>query len=181
MYTLTQWTVDDYHRMIEAGILNGRSVELLSGDIIEMSPESPTHRFVNNRGVKYLRSVLGKQAEVLEAHPITLADSEPEPDIAIVRYPDSLYLHRHPYPADVYWLIEIADSTLKKDLGLKKNLYARANIPEYWVIDLKGKNLTVFQNPLAENYQLTQTYQEGLIYPLAFPAIAIDVKNLLEF
>ncbi len=71
---------------------------------------------------KYLRSILGDRAEISEAHPITLLnDSEPEPDIAILKTPDTLYQHRHPRPADVFWLIEIANITLAKDLGIKKD------------------------------------------------------------
>ncbi len=178
-YTLIKWTVEDYHRMIEAGILDDRHVELIAGEIIEMSPEGTFHRFLNHRGVKYLRSILGNQAEIMEAHPITLLDSEPEPDVTIVRTPDTLYLNRHPYPEDIYWIIEISGSTLHKDLIDKKTLYARFNIPEYWVIDINNKMLYVFQNPQGDDYQITKTYQEGIIYTLAFPKAEIDVKKLI--
>ncbi|MDJ0845882.1 Uma2 family endonuclease [Crocosphaera sp.] len=179
-YTLMKWTIEDYHRMIEAGILNDHHVELIAGEIIEMSPEGTFHRFLNHRGVKYLRSILENEAEIMECHPITLLDSEPEPDITIVRTPDTLYLNRHPYPEDIYLLIEIADSTLNKDLMEKKNLYAKFNIPEYWVIDIKNKLLYVFQNPQGDNYQITKTYQEGIIYMLAFPKVEIDVNKLIS-
>ncbi|MDJ0580658.1 Uma2 family endonuclease [Crocosphaera sp.] len=178
-YTLMKWTIEDYHRMIEAGIINNHHVELISGEIIEMSPEETFHRFLNHRGVKYLRSILGNEAEIMESHPITLLDSEPEPDITIVRSPDTLYLNRHPYPEDIYWLIEIADSTLNKDLIDKKALYAKFNITEYWVIDIKNKILYVFQNPQADDYKITKTYQEEIINPLAFPKVEIDVKKLM--
>lgn len=179
MYTLTRWTVDDYHRMIEAGILDERHVELIQGDIIEMSPEGAFHHFLNLSVADYLRSILGQQAVISEAHPITLADSEPEPDIAVVRPPNTRYRNRHPYPEDIYWLIEIADSTLKKDLNLKKVLYASVGIAEYWVINLKTQTLHLFQHPKGNDYEITKNAQDGIIYPLAFPTIAISVKTLL--
>lgn len=179
MYTVAKWSVKDYHKMIETGLLNERQVELIAGEIINMSPEGPIHSFINHRSVTYLRSLLGKQAEVREAHPITLSDSEPEPDIAIVRSPDTLYLNHHPYPEDIYWLIEIADSSLAKDLGIKKKAYARAGIPEYWVIELSSQTLKVFQNPTGEDYQLEREYSDGLLSPLAFRALHISVGRLI--
>lgn len=179
MYTLIKWTVEDYHRMIEAGIINERHVELIAGEIIEMSPESPFHHFLNLSSADYLRSLLGSKAVISEAHPITLSDSEPEPDIAILRPPITNYKNRHPYPEDIYWLIEIADTTLKKDLGVKKNLYARVGIAEYWVIDIKSQLLNVFQNPRENDYEISKTYQESVIYPLAFPEVGVRVKKLM--
>ena len=131
MISITKWNVEDYHCMIDAGIIKDRQVELINGEIIDMSPEGPIHRFLNHRAVKYLRHLLGNLSEVMEAHPITLVNSEPEPDITIVRSPDTLYLNRHPYPEDIYWIIEIADSTIQKDLGTKKELYANSGIEEY--------------------------------------------------
>jgi Uma2 family endonuclease len=179
MITLTKWTVENYHQMIDTGILNNRRVELINGEIIEMSPEGSFHSFVNEQGVIYLRSLLGEKAVVREAHPITLDNSEPEPDIAIVHPPRITYKNRHPYPEDIYWLIEIADSTRKIDLGIKKSLYARVGIPEYWVIDLKNHSLKVFQNPLDGDYQIEREYRDGVIYSLAFPELEISVKKLI--
>ncbi len=90
MYTLTKWSLSDYHQMIDTGILDDRRVEFILGEIIEMSPEKPLHCSINHQGATYLRSLLKQNAVVREAHPITLSDSEPEPDIAIVRSPDDL-------------------------------------------------------------------------------------------
>jgi Uma2 family endonuclease len=179
MYTLTKWTIEDYHRMIAAGILNERRVELIQGEIIDMSPESPWHHFLNLSGAAYLRSLLGQQAIISEAHPITLTDSEPEPDIAVVRPPLTRYQTHHPYPEDIYWLIEIADSTLKKDIGLKRKVYAKVGIPEYWVIDIPHKTLKVWQNSENDDYQNHRDHQTGIIQPLAFPSLDIQVKKLI--
>ena len=180
MITLAKWSVDDYHAMITAGILSDRSVELLAGEIIEMSPEGPLHRYTLTEGVKYLRSVLEDKAEVQEAHPITLSDSEPEPDITIIKSPNSRYKTRHPYPEDIYWLIEIANTTLTRDLTLKQRIYAKNNIREYWVVDLVKKEITVFTQPLNDSYQQQQTYTQGAIFPLAFPELEISVSRILQ-
>ena len=179
MYSVAKWSVEDYHKMIEAGILSDRSVELIAGEILQMSPEGPIHTSINHITVAYLRSILGEQAVVREAHPITLTDSEPEPDIAVVRSPYTLYLNHHPYPEDIYWLAEIADSTLSKDLGIKKTIYARANIQEYWVIALKSKTLKVFQDPQNNDYKIKKEYNSGFVAPLSFPNLKISVNTLL--
>ncbi|MDJ0661648.1 MAG: Uma2 family endonuclease [Crocosphaera sp.] len=179
MYSVAKWSVEDYHKMIEAGILSDRPVELIAGDILEMSPESPFHHYLNISIVEYLRSLLGTQAVISEGHPITLMDSEPEPDIAIVRSPFSLYLNHHPYPEDIYWLIEISNTSLSKDLGIKKTIYASANIQEYSVINLNSKTLKVFQSPQNNDYTIQKDYKSGFISPLSFPEINISVDNLL--
>ncbi len=178
MKTLAKWSVEDYHRMIEAGILSDRRVELVEGEIIEMSPEGPLHVFVNDKTAEYLRQRLKGLAKVREAHPITLANSEPEPDIAIVRLPDTVYLTHHPYPKDIYWLIEVADSTLAEDLRIKKKIYARAGIAEYWVIDVQAKKITIFRQPQEDNYLTVQEIERGIITPLAFSQIALEVSEL---
>ncbi|MGV2827847.1 Uma2 family endonuclease [Myxosarcina sp. GI1(2024)] len=180
MSTLAKWSVEDYHLMIESGVLSDRSVELLEGDIVEMSPEGPLHRFINDTAAEYLRELLRGQAKVFEAHPITLANSEPEPDIAVVRLPNTNYLTRHPYPDDIYWLIEISNTTLEEDLGKKKKIYAKANINEYWVIDLKTTELTIFREPSANDYKTKFTVSYGTIFSIAFPSIPIEVVKLFN-
>lgn len=177
--SLAKWSIDDYHRMIEAGILGDRPVELIEGEIWEMPPEGPLHTSTNINAVKYLRSLLDGLAEVREAHPITLTNSEPEPDVAIVRLPETAYLTHHPQPSDIYWLIEIADRTLAIDLGRKKKAYAQAGIEEYWVIDLQAKKMKIFRSPLSDNYIDEQEVTQGTITSLAFSSLAISVERLL--
>ena len=148
MKTLASWSVEDYHRMIEAGILGDRRVELLEGEIVEISPEGPTHAFYGEEIADYLRSCLGEKALVREARPITLSDSEPEPDIAVIKPPRIRYRDRHPGPNDIFLLIEIFQSTQAYDLGDKQKTYAAAGIQEYWVVDLKAKQMTLTSPPL---------------------------------
>lgn len=179
MKTLAKWSVDDYHRMIQAGILQARRVELLRGEIVEMSPETPLHYTTAKQGAKYLETLLSGKAEVRFNGPITLADSEPEPDIAIVRLPESTYRDRHPHPEDIYWLIEVANTSLKQDLDVKAAIYATAGIPEYWVVNLVTMQITIFRQPVAGQYRQQTTVQDGSITPLAFDNIAVSVKRLL--
>lgn len=180
MSTLAKWSVKDYHLMIESGVLSDRSVELLEGDIVEMSPEGPLHRFINDTAAEYLRELLRGRAKIFEAHPITLSDSEPEPDIAIVRLPNTNYLTRHPYPNDIYWLIEISNTTLEDDLGKKKKIYAKAKVDEYWIIDLKAAEIIIFREPSGNDYKTKFTVTYGTISSIAFPDIRIEVAKLLN-
>lgn len=179
MKVLAKWTVDDYHRMIETGILDSRHVELLAGEIYEMTPEGPPHTFYGGSLADNFRDRLGHRALVREAHPITLADSEPEPDIAIVRGSWTQYQHRHPGPEDILLLVEVSDSSLTKDLEQKKAIYAAAGIQEYWVLDLTIHQLIVFRHPVGDNFQSRQDLQEGTIAPLASPDIKISLSQLL--
>ncbi len=185
MTTLAKWSVEDYHRMIESGVLNNRSVELLEGEIIEMSPEGPLHSSTNDNVAEYLRELLRGVARIREAHPITLENSphsrasEPEPDIAVVRLTNTNYSARHPYPEDIYWLIEISNTTLEEDLGRKKRIYANAGINEYWIINLKTTEIIVFREPSGNDYKTKFTVNEGTITPVSFPNIQIEVKTLL--
>lgn len=180
MSTSVKWSIDDYHLMIKSGVLNNRSVELIEGEIVQVSPESPLHRFTNDSVAEYLRKLLQDQAKIFEAHPITLKNSEPEPDIAVVHLPVTNYLNRHPYPEDIYWLIEISHTTLEDDLNRKKRIYANAGINEYWIIDLKNTELIVFRNPSGGDYKSKDTFNEGEINTIAFPNIEIAVATLLE-
>lgn len=180
MLTLAQWTVADYHRMIAAGVLADRRVELLNGQIVEMAPEGPEHRYRCSGLGDRLRGLLGDRAWVSEAHPMTLDDSEPEPDLAIVRLPRSDFRDCHPGPADLFWVIEIARSTLATDLTHKRDLYARVGILEYWVVDLINRQVVVFRQPEAGRYIQEETVRDRAIAPLAFPDCAIDVVQLFQ-
>ncbi|NEQ76333.1 MAG: Uma2 family endonuclease [Okeania sp. SIO2C9] len=180
MITLAKWSIQDYHQMISAGILSDRHVELLEGEIIEMSPEKSLHRKITDSIAEYLREKFRGLAKIYEAHPVTLPNSEPEPDIAVVKMPASLYDSRHPYPEEIYLLIEVSDTTLEKDLEKKRFVYARAGILEYWVVDLVNEQLIVFQEPSKDDYQVQKNYNQGTIFTLVFPEIEILVENLLK-
>lgn len=180
MKTLAKWSISDYHQMVGAGILKNRQVELLAGEIIEMAPETPLHYNIAKRDSRYLETLLQGKADVRFNGPITLADSEPEPDIAIVRLPESTYDSRHPYPEDIYWVVEVANTSLQKDLTLKATIYASAEISEYWVLDLMAQQLRVFRNPSEKAYQTETIHQAGTLTPIAFPEISVSISKLLS-
>ncbi len=176
-----RWTVDEYHRMIAVGILTPHDrVELLDGHIIEMVPQEPPHASTTSSfGNDFVVLFAGK-AWVRQQLPITIApNSEPEPDIAVVKLDPGRYRDRHPTPEDIYLLIEVADSSLDYDRGSKAKVYARANIPEYWVIDVNQRQVTVFRDPQADTYQARQILSAmNEIVPIAFPEIKIQLSNL---
>lgn len=183
--TLTRWTLADYHQMIATGLLRDRRVELLNGVVVDMAPEGPEHAYLTDTTSKYLARLLGNQAIVRDGHPITLQgvnngeDSEPEPDVAVVKPLGASYRQRHPYSEDVLWLMEYADSSVQKDQNPKRKLYAAAGIPEYWLVNLKIRQVTVFREPVDGDYTLEHRHSDGTIAPLAFPTLSISVKRLL--
>ncbi|MCL1469164.1 Uma2 family endonuclease [Argonema antarcticum] len=179
--TTAKWTIDEYHRMIAVGILDNRRVELLKGEIVEMSPEGEPHAYFSSEAGEYLIRLLGNRAMIRSAKPITLPNnSEPEPDIAIVQRLGREYLEHHPLPENIFWLIEYSDSTLNKDLDTKSKVYAEAGIPEYWVVNLKKRQLVVFRDPQDGEYASKTTLTVGTIYPLAFPDVAVLVDSIVS-
>ena len=179
--TLAKWSLEDYHRMVEFGILDNKRVELIKGEIIEMAPEGKSHASRSASAGEYLTVLLIEQAQVRQAHPITLPNqSEPEPDIAIVRRQTTEYEDHHPYPEDIFWLIEYSKATLVKDLTLKSQTYAEASIPEYWVVDLNQQSLIVFRAPEEGQYTTKAIYTQGQIAPVAFPNVSISVNRIIR-
>ena len=179
--TLAKWTIDEYHQMIDAGVLDDRQVELLKGEIVEMSPEGELHAYSSHEAADYLSDLLGKRVTIRQAKPITLPNhSEPEPDIAIVKRLGREYLEHHPHPKNIFWLIEYSNSSLSKDLETKSRIYAEVEILEYWVVNLKRKQLIVFRDPQDGNYASKSTLIEGTIYPVAFPEVAVAVSAIVS-
>lgn len=178
--TLTKWSVKDYHQMINAGILQNRSVELLAGNIVEMTPEKPLHTVYGEGLAYFLRQALTDRAWVREARPITLLDSEPEPDIAVVELPWFQYSQHHPYPENIFWVIEVSDTTLVKDINEKKVIYGKAGIQEYWVLDVKARKIIVFRDPTPNGYNNCEEISQGSLTPLAFSDISIPIEQVFS-
>ncbi|GAP96479.1 Uma2 family endonuclease [Leptolyngbya sp. NIES-2104] len=179
--TRYKWTLDRYHQAIEAGVFDDQNVELLRGEIVVMPPEGEPHVYFSDRFSKRLQKRLGDLAQIREGRPIVLPNhSEPQPDIAVVQSLDAVYLEHHPYPENIFWLIEYSNTTLKKDLEVKAKIYAEAGIREYWVVDLKNLQLTVFRDPTATGYETEFNLSEGTIAPLAFPDLQIEVRQLFS-
>ncbi|MBD2308135.1 Uma2 family endonuclease [Chroococcidiopsis sp. FACHB-1243] len=178
---LRLWTVDEYHRMIEADILTTKDrVELLEGQIIQMSPQQPPHAATIQRTFNYLNHLLVGIAFLRMQLPITLyPNSEPEPDIAVVRINSREYIDGHPTADDIFLLIEVADKTLSSDRTLKARIYAQARIAEYWIVDVNARQVYVLREPGEETYQQETILGEGdKLSRLAFPKIEMEVNQM---
>jgi len=148
-------TVDEYHRMAETGsFAPDARVELIDGVIIDMPPIGSLHAAVGRRLDSVLREAVGGRALVSCQWPLQLGDdSEPQPDLALVRPVENFYEDRHPTAADTLLVIEISATTLNDDLSTKLHLYARHLIPEYWVVDVVNHRLHSFRRPCGGEYE----------------------------
>jgi Uma2 family endonuclease len=140
--------VEQYHAMIVAGVLTENDpVELLEGVLVFKMPKNPPHSYSTDVAQKAVGALLPDVWSYRAQEPITLADGEPEPDGAVVRGSLRDYRKRHPTPADIALVIEVADSTLSQDRGIKLRSYARAGIPVYWIINLAEQCVEVYTRP----------------------------------
>ncbi len=178
--TRHKFTVDEYHRMGEAGIFGENDrVELLHGEVVVMTPIGPPHAGTVRRLNRAFRP-LEPQALLSIQSPIRFEDSEPEPDFALLTSREDLYDHRHPGPGDVHLVVEVADTSLGKDRGVKADLYAAGGIPEYWLLDLGANRIEVRRDPEEGGYRTLRTAERGeALTPLAFPDFEVRVEALL--
>jgi Uma2 family endonuclease len=172
-------SVDDYHRMIDLGIFDDKKVELIEGELIEMSPEKPIHSSKNSDIFKLFYQRFSERAEIRWNSPITLASSEPEPDLVVCKNPASQYKKKHPHPQDIYLVLEVANTSLNYDLTEKRRIYVTNNIKEYWVVSLEFRHLIVFREPGNNDYLFKQTFTKGKISLIDFPEIEMDVEELI--
>lgn len=160
---LYRWTVEDYHRLGKTGILGEDSrVELLNGQIVQMSPIGNLHAACVDLLGDLFRELLGKSVIIRVQNPVVLnVHSEPEPDLAILKRKENFYADGHPHPEDIQLIVEVADTTLEKDRTVKKQLYASAGITEYWIINLPDQQVEQYLDPFGEDYRLAHTYKSG--------------------
>lgn len=154
LVTRHRLTVDDYHQMAESGILGpDDSVELIAGEVLDMSPIGSLHAALVRALGRWLTDSVGQRAIVAVQDPVHLDDSsEPQPDIALLKPRLDYYAAAHPGPADTLLIVEVAESSLAYDLGVKVPLYARHGVPEVWVIDAATRITHRFRGPRPEGY-----------------------------
>ena len=141
-------TVPQYHQLLQAEILrSGDRIELLEGWLVPKMTKKPPHMVACELLSEALRSLLAPGWFLKFEAPLSLSDSEPEPDLSVVRGKSRDYADHHPAAAEVGLVVEVADSSRARDLGLKKRLYARSQITEYWVINLPESRIEVFREP----------------------------------
>jgi Uma2 family endonuclease len=180
--TRRRFSVDDYYRMAETGILKpGERVELIDGDVVEMTPSGGPHA----RCVMYLNEVFVRRLEgrAVVSPQISLRLgrwSVPEPDIALLRPPLARYGKAIPSNADALLVVEVADTSQYRDRVVKLPRYAAAGIPETWIVDLEAGAVEVYREPSSDGYQQQRRYERGAeVAPAAFPDVVLDVADIL--
>ncbi len=174
-------TTADYHSMIEAGILGpGDRVELLAGEIYEAAAVGSPHASCVMRLNEWFSSRLGGRAIVNVQNPVELSTlSEPEPDLTLLVRREGFYADRHPGPADVLLLIEVAVTSYEYDRSLKLPLYAEAGIREVWLVALERQAIEVYRDPSKGSYRWVENRRAGdTLAPIAFPDLELDVSEL---
>ncbi len=175
-------TVAEYHRMGEAGIFTEDDrVELIEGQLVAMTPIGSGHSGTVN-GLNYLLvRAVGECGVVAVQNPVLLDDhSEPEPDFAVLKPRPDAYRAAHPRPADVLLIVEVADSSLAYDRTVKRALYARHGIPEFWIVDLAAGEVEVCRNPRGERYESVIRAGRGVVLePGLLPGAEIPVADIL--
>lgn len=177
---LRRFDVGDYHRLGESGVLSPEDrVELIDGEIVEMTPIGSRHAMCVARLTSFFSGRTGSKAVVFVQSPIRLGrHSEPQPDLAILDPGD--YSSHLPASRNVQLVIEVADSSLDFDRGVKVPLYARARIPEVWLVDLPGEAVEVLRHPARAGYrEVTRARRSETLSPLAFPDLAVPIDGIL--
>jgi Uma2 family endonuclease len=178
-----RFSVKEYYRMAETGVLRPDArVELLNGEIIDMSPIGPFHGGVTNYLNQFFAAAARRRWITSVQNPVRLDDhSEPQPDLMLLKPVPDFYRKRHPQPDDVFLLIEVSDSTLETDQAEKLPAYGRAGVAEVWIVNLNDATIEVYREPHFTGYGSKTSLRAGdKISPLAFPDAAVDVAELLK-
>ena len=184
-----QFSIQDYHQMVVAGILSeDERVELIQGEIVKMSPIGVRHASCVNRLLKLFLQSLGDRATVIVQNPVILSNfSEPQPDLALLKPRADFYATGHPQPQDILLLVEVADTTTESDFAertlreraIKIPLYASGGISEVWLVDVNEQVIEVFREPTDNSYQSIQKLLLGEIFVQAFPDVSFAVEEIL--
>ena len=176
------WTVEEFYRAYDAGEFGYSSrLELIQGRIVEKMPPGPHHSYLADAVAHMLRVALEPPLLVRDEKAIRLSsDSQPIPDISVVRGRRTDYAERHPAPENVALLVEISDTTAAYDLGGKAVLYSQAGITDYWVVLVNEAAIVQHRGPTPEGYQqVTRLAGTDTLSPLAMPEVAWTVSALL--
>ena len=184
LLTRHRLTVDHYHRMVESGILGPDDrVELVSGEVLDRSPIGSLHAAIVRALARWMAASVGDRAILSVQNPVLLDDaSEPQPDLAILAPRVDCYAAAHPGPGDVLLVVEVAETSLAYDLGVKVPLYARHGIAEVWVIDAATRTTHRFRRPAPAGYlDRDQIPPAGLLQWDAMSTAATSLTSLLPW
>ncbi len=176
------FTVSEYQRMGETGILGEDDrVELLEGEIVNMTPIGLQHIACVNRLNMLFTSLLGKNVIVSVQNPIVISDiSAPQPDVTVLRPREDFYATSYITPADVLLLVEVADSSIGYDRAYKIPLYAKAGVEEVWLVDVQARTVTIYNQPSPGGYKVTtQAQGNQAIVSQSIPTISVNVSDII--
>lgn len=177
--SVKRFTTEEFHRLGKLGFFDDGAVELIRGELIEMSPKRTLHSVCNTRLVKRLIVLLEEQATVRGQEPLALSErSEPSPDVVVAKYREDDYLDGHPGSGDCWVVMEISDSTLSYDRSTKLSLYAESGVLHYWIFNLVNRQLEVYHEPYQDS-QGEYGYRRKLTY-LATERVELPVEGWLE-
>jgi Uma2 family endonuclease len=174
------FTVDEYHRMAEVGILDpDERVELIEGEIIQMSPIGPRHAGCVINATRLFITRLGERMVLSPQNPVTIRPrSEPQPDLTLLRPRTVSYSEAHPTPQDVVLAVEVADTTVRFDRLVKARLYARSGIGELWLLLPNDQTVEIHREASADGYaRVTRHGADQAVSALAFPDVAFTVSD----
>jgi Uma2 family endonuclease len=175
------WTVEEYHRMGEVGLLDADArVELIEGEIVEMAPIGDAHAAISNQLNRLLVLAVGERGIVAVGNPVRLSlRSEPQPDFSVLR-PRADYRTKGPRPEDVMLAVEVSDTTLRRDRRVKLALYASAGIPEFWIVNLEVREVEIYRSPTGDSYASIERKRPGdLVTIEALPGLTIAISQIL--
>jgi Uma2 family endonuclease len=181
--TRTRITTNRYQMMVAAGVLTKYDrIELIEGDMLDMAPIGLRHSALTSRLHEFFVLAAARLATVVSGGPVNLGEySEPQPDLMLLKRRADFYSGKFPEAADVLLLIEVSDSSLSFDQGVKLNLYARYGISEYWVVDVEGRRIVTYREPAAKGYLRRSEFTAAeTVVPQAFPGISIAVGELFD-
>ena len=177
MIDLRKFSVDDYHKMAEAGLFaENERVELLEGRIYAVTPVGRRHAAIVAKLIAFF-APLEERTVVWVQNPLQLPPyGEPEPDVALLRFRETFYEDEVPKPGDVLLVIEVSDSTLRFDRHVKLPIYAEAGVPEFWIVDLVHNRTEVYREPAGGDYNLRDLVPFGTpLSPYQFPDISLTL------
>ncbi len=168
---------EEYERLVEAGVFEGERIELLSGRLVEMSPQGDRHAHVVRRLNRLLVLAADQRAQVDPQLPLIAGeDSIPEPDVALI--PWSHQEARH--PDEAYLVIEVADSSLRLDREVKRPLYASADVPQYCIVNLQDDVVEIYEDPHGDHYRSSRTVGRGESFEVkALPGLVLRVDDFM--
>jgi Uma2 family endonuclease len=177
-----RFTTAEYARMAEAGVLGEDDrLELIEGEILELAPIGYGHAACVRRLTGLFSRLLGDRVQVSVQNPIDLdAHTQPQPDIALLDARDDFYSSAHPTAADILLLVEVAETSGDYDRQIKVPLYARHEIDEVWLVDLRQRRVIVYCDPSADGYRTARIFQSSdAVSSAAFPDLGVTVADIL--